>query len=61
MIDEGDIETEGLEEVLHTKKDPSENKPRLIDKEMVGGEDFRTGEKSKLNPPKRIPTEAERK
>ena len=33
----------------------------LEDQEMVGGDDFRTGARSKLNPPARTPTEEERK
>ena len=48
-------------DLLHSQKDPTEKKPRLIDNEMVGGNDFRTGPKSKLNPPKRTPTPGERK
>ena len=50
LLDQTDIEAEGLKEVLHTQKDPSESKPRLTDKEMVGGDEFRTWVKSKLNP-----------
>ena len=61
MMDDDEIEAEGLGEVLHSMKDPAENKPRLTDKEMVGGDDFRVGAKSKLNPPKRTPTEGESK
>ena len=61
MLQDEEIHTEGLEEVLHSQKDATESKPRLTDKEMVGGKDFRTGEKSKLNPPKRKPTNFERK
>ena len=61
MMDQESISAEGLEDVLHTQKDPSEKKPRLIDSEMVGGDDFRTGEKSKLNPPVRKPTVVETK
>ena len=47
--------------MLHSQKDATDNKPKLTDQEMVGGKDFRTGPKSKLNPPKRKPTESERK
>ena len=61
MMEDEEIAAQGLDELLHTQKDPSEKKPRLTDQEMIGGEDFRTGAKSKLKPPVRTPTEKERK
>ena len=61
MMEEEEIKAEGLEDVIHTSKDPAQRKPRLTDQEMVGGDDFRTGPKSKLNPPKEKPNEAQRK
>ena len=61
MMDEDDINAEGLTDVVQTMKNDEDRKPRLTDQEMVGGEDFRTGLKSKLNPPRRKPTEAQRK
>ena len=61
MMEEEDIIAEELSEVLHTMKNDEDRKPRLTDQEMVGGDNFRTGLKSKLNPPRRKPTEAERK
>ena len=61
MMDQESISAEGLEDVLHTQKDPSEKKPRLTDSEMVGGEDFHIVDKSKLNPPARTPTDVETK
>ena len=61
MMEVDDINAEGLAEVVHTMKNVEDKKPRLTDQEMVGGEDFRTGAKSKLNPPRRKPTEAESK
>ena len=61
MMDEDDIEAEGLADVVHTMKNDEDRKPRLTDQEMVGGDDFRAGLKSKLNPPRRKPTEAQRK
>ena len=61
MMEEEEIKAEGLEDVIHTLKDPAQRKPRLTDQEMVGGDDFRTGPKSKLNPPKEKPNEAQRK
>ena len=44
---------------LHTLQDPAGKKPRLTDQEMTGGDDFRTGPKTKLNPPKGKPTEVQ--
>ena len=61
MMDDEDIAAEGMEDLLHTMKDPSENKPRLTDKEMVGGDNFRKEAKSKLNPPARQPNPSETK
>ena len=61
MLHDNEIQTEGLKEVLHSQKDDTESKPKLTDKEIVGGNDLKTGEKSKLNPPKRKPTDSERK
>ena len=61
MLEEEEIAARGLENLLHTQKDPSERKPRVTDQEMVGGDNFRTGARSKLNPPARKPTEEERK
>ena len=60
-MEDEDIHAEGLEDVVHTMKNPAEKKPKLTDQEMVGGEDFRTGLKTKLNPPKEKPTEAQTK
>ena len=57
MMEDEAIKKEGLEDVLHTLQDPAGRKPRLTDQEMVGGDDFRTGPKTKLNPPKCKPTE----
>ena len=59
MMEDEDIKAEGLERVVHTMKNPAEKKPRLTDQEMVGGDDFRTGQKSKLNSPKEKPTDAQ--
>ena len=61
MMEDEEIKAEGLENIVHTMKDPAERKPRLTDQEMTGGDDFRTGLKSKLNPPKEKPTEAQMK
>ena len=61
MMEEEDINAEGLKDVVHTMKNDEDKKPGITDQEMVGGEDFRTGLKSKLNPPRRKPTEAQRK
>ena len=36
-----------------------QKKPRLIDQEVTGSDQFRPGEKSKLNPPKRKLNEME--
>ena len=43
MMEDKDIKAEGLEDLVHTMKNPAERKPRLTDQEVVGGEDFRTG------------------
>ena len=59
VMEDEDIKEEGLEKVVHTMKNPAERKPKLTDQEMVGGDNFRTGQKSKLNPPKEKPTEAQ--
>ena len=61
MMEDEEIAAQGLEDLLHTKKDPRKKKPKLTDQEMVGGDDFRTGVKSQLNPPARSPTQRERK
>ena len=61
MMGDEEIAAQGLDDVLHTLKDPSAKKPRLTDKEIVGGDDFRTGAKSMLNPPVRKPTPLESK
>ena len=55
MMEEEDINAEELTDVVHTMKNVEDKKPRMTDQEMVGGEDFRTGFKSKLNPPRRKP------
>ena len=57
MMEDKDIKAEGLEDLVHTMKNPAERKPRLTDQEVVGGEDFQTGLKTKLNPPQEKPTE----
>ena len=59
MMEDETIKNEGLEDVLHTLQDPGGRKPRLTDQEMIGGDDFRTGPKTKLNPPKCKPTEVQ--
>ena len=41
LMEEDEIAAEGLEDVIHTMKNPTEKKPRLIDQEIVGGDDFR--------------------
>ena len=61
MMQEDKIKEEGLEDVLHSQKDTTENIPRLTDKEMFGGDDFRNAAKSKIIPPKRDPSPSERK
>ena len=55
LMEEEEIATQGLEDVIHTMKNPNDRKPKLTDQEIVGGDDFRTGLKSKLNPPKEKP------
>ena len=45
---------------MHTVKE-GETKPRLIDQEITGGNQFRNGPRSKLLPPKKSPTDQERK
>ena len=42
-------------------KNQDERKPRLTDQEIVGGDDFRTGLKSKLNPPKERPNDVQKR
>ena len=53
------LEAKDIKDLLHTTKE-DETKPRMIDQEITGGDDFRTV-KSKLNPPKRSPTDQERR
>ena len=61
LMEEDEIAAEGLEDVVHTMKNPTEKKPRLTDQEIVGGDDFRTGIKSKLNPPKERPNDVQKR
>ena len=49
-----------LEDILHSVKD-GEKLPKMTDQEMTGSDQFRVGPRSKLNPPKRKPTEKESK
>ena len=49
-----------LEELLHTVKE-GEEMPKMTDQEITGSDQFRFGPRSKLNEPKRQPTEAESK
>ena len=49
MMGEDEIKAEGLSDVLHTVKNTAERKPRLTDQEIFGGDDFRTGQKTKLD------------
>ena len=59
-LTEDDIEKEGIADLLHTVKE-NDTKPKLTDQEITGGEGFRQGPRSKLNPPPRKPTTKERK
>ena len=61
MMEDEEIKSEGLEDCIHTMKNPAQKKPRLTDQEMVGGDDFRTGIKSKMNPSRRKPTQDQSK
>ena len=61
LMDEEEIASEGLENVIHTMRNRSERKPKLTDQEIVGGDDFRTGAKTKLNPPKERPNNAQKR
>ena len=50
-----EIKREGVEDIAHTLKAEVESAPKITDQEITGGDQFRN-ERSKLNPPKREPT-----
>ena len=60
VLNDEEIEEEDIVDLLHTVKD-GEDKPKLTDQEITGGVQFRTGPRSKLLPPKRSPSNLERK
>ena len=50
MMDDDEIEAEGLVDLLHSQKDPTEKKHRLIDNEMVGDNDKLVPSQSWIHP-----------
>ena len=60
VLTDEEIDKDGLADLLH-EVTPGESKPRLIDQEITGGDQFRNGERSKFLPPKRKPNPIESK
>ena len=60
-MEDDEIKEENLEGLLPTMKDNTQKKPKITDQILTGSKDFRTGNKSVVNPPSRKPTELERK
>ena len=58
VMTEEEIEAEGIRELVHTVKE-RESKPKFTEQEMTGGEQFRIGPRSKLNPPVKSPSALE--
>ena len=54
MLSEDEIKDENLTDLVHSVKE-RETKTKITDQDNSGGEKFRN-EKSRLNPPKRKPT-----
>ena len=61
IMNKEEVKQEKFEDILPTLKDPSQPKPKLTDQILTGSKDFRTGNKSVINPPRRKPTNEEKK
>ena len=60
VLDDEEIESEGISDLLHTVKD-GETKPKMTEQEMTGIKQFRTEPRTRLNPPARSSTAQEKK
>ena len=61
ILDDKTIKDENLIDILPTMKDNAMKKPKLTDQIVRGSKDFRTGNKSVVNPPAKKPTDQESK
>ena len=57
---EEQLEDEGFSDLVHTVK-KGESKPKMTEQEMTGGQQFRTGPRTKPNPPVKSPSALETK